>query len=115
MGDLSEHFSANEFRDKRSGRLVGPPCRLLVVLELLRRDVGRPLTIVSGYRTPETNRAVGGTKHSRHLLGDAVDIPIGYATVAQAAEAGAVGIGSRDGWAVHVDVRPGAPARWTYS
>lgn len=51
---------------------------------------------------------------SQHLTGRAADIGPGYATVEEAAAAGAVGIGSRDGWAVHVDTRPGAPARWTY-
>ena len=114
MGDLTTHFSRAEFRDKRANAYRDPPCRLLVVLELLRAEIGRPLVIVSGYRTAATNRAVGGARESRHLLADAVDIPAGYATVAQAAAAGAVGIGSRDGWAVHLDVRPGAPARWTY-
>jgi uncharacterized protein YcbK (DUF882 family) len=114
MGDLSEHFSASEFKDKRTGAERRPPCRLLVALEFLRRDVNRPLLIVSGYRSPETNRAVGGATSSRHLLGDAVDIPAGYATLQQAEAAGFVGIGTRGGWVIHVDVRPGGPARWTY-
>jgi uncharacterized protein YcbK (DUF882 family) len=115
MGDLAPHFSRNEFRDRRTGELVDPPCQLLVVLELLRMTCGgTPLRIVSGYRSQSTNREVGGAPDSRHLYGDAVDIPAGYATVEQAEAAGAVGIGEKDGWALHIDVRPSGAARWSY-
>jgi uncharacterized protein YcbK (DUF882 family) len=114
VGDLSPHFSRSEFRDKRTGACVGPDRRLVDVLERIRALTGNPLVITSGYRSPTTNRAVGGAKLSQHLYGRAADIPAGRATVAQAAAAGAVGIGERDGWAVHVDVRPGGPARWSY-
>lgn len=114
MGDLTAHFSRSEFVDRRTGQLVEPPARLLAVLEVVRWIGGRPLRIVSGYRSPETNSEVGGAPASRHLFGDAADIPSGFVTVDQAAAAGAVGIGEKDGWAVHVDVRPGPPARWSY-
>lgn len=114
MGDLTAHFSAGEFLDRRTGERRDPPCSLLAVLEHLRGEVGRPLSIVSGFRSESTNRAVGGAPASRHLQGDAADIPAGYATTEQAERAGAVGIGSKGPWAVHVDVRPGPPARWTY-
>lgn len=114
MGDLSPHFSRSEFRDKRTRELVGPDRRLVDVLEAIRALTGNPLTITSGYRSPSTNAAVGGAKRSQHLVGRAADIPAGRATVAQAEAAGATGIGEKDGWAVHVDVRPGPPARWSY-
>lgn len=114
MGNLTAHFGDREFRDRRTDELLGPPCRLLAALEHLRGEVGRPLRIISGYRSPSTNAAVGGAPRSRHLAGDAVDIPEGYATVAQAEKAGFVGIGRRGQWAVHVDMRPGPAARWTY-
>ncbi len=114
VGDLSAHFSAWEFRDTRNGQLGVVDHRLVHVLEAIRAGNGRPLRIVSGWRSRATNAAVGGAMNSQHLAGRAADIPAGRATVDQAAAAGAVGIGSRGGWAVHVDVRPGGPARWTY-
>jgi uncharacterized protein YcbK (DUF882 family) len=115
MGDLTMHFSEAEFLDRRTGEANGPPCRLLAVLEAIRATAGhRPLPIISGYRSAKTNAAVGGAPDSRHLHGDAADIPSGYVTVDQAEACGAVGIGEKDGWAVHVDVRPGGPARWSY-
>jgi uncharacterized protein YcbK (DUF882 family) len=87
---------------------------LIDVLERIRALDGRPLRIVSGYRSPARNRAVGGAQRSQHLYGRAADIPQGRATVDQAAAAGARGIGERNGWAIHVDTRPGHPARWSY-
>jgi uncharacterized protein YcbK (DUF882 family) len=84
-------------------------------LERLRRRCGdRPLRLVSAYRTPEHNAAVGGAPQSQHLLGLAADLPEGYATVEEAVMEGFVGIGSRGPWAVHVDVRSGPAARWEY-
>ncbi len=81
-------------------------------LRILKSD--RPLHLVSAYRSPARNRSVGGANASRHLKGDAADLPYGYCRTADAVAAGFVGIGSRDGYAVHVDVRDGPPVRWTY-
>lgn len=114
MGDLSPHFSSGEFADRETGHFLRPPAALLTVLERIRSLRPGPLRIVSGHRCCERNRKIGGADQSRHIYGDAADIPPGRATVREAAEAGAVGIGERDGWAVHVDVRPGGPARWSY-
>lgn len=115
MGDLSPHFSAREFADRVTGAVyVEQP--LLDALERLRAICGgRPLRIVSGYRSPATNRAVGGASRSQHMYGRAADIPYGYATVDQARRAGFTGIGSKGNYATHVDVRPGTRvARWSY-
>lgn len=106
MGDLSEHFSRSEFADHRTGEVRVDPV-LVQKLERLRALVGRPCVIVSGYRSPGTNRAVGGAPHSQHLDGRAADLKLGYATVGQARVAGFTGIGTCHGYAVHVDVRPG--------
>lgn len=107
VGDLSPHFSSGEFADRSTGHLVRPPEKLVQVLELIRALRPGPLTIVSGHRCPDHNAAVGGAPDSRHIHGDAADIPAGRATRIQAEACGAVGIGVRGGWVVHVDVRPG--------
>lgn len=109
---LSEHFTYKEMACRHCGVAAVDPV-LLCCLEALRAEVGRPLQIISGYRCPQHNRAVGGAPRSQHVLGRAADIPRGYATEAQAAGVGFLGIGLRGPWAVHVDVRP-TRARWTY-
>lgn len=115
---LSPHFDSEEFRcrcDARAHRRHEPPRadHLVAALERLRAIVGRPLVIVSGHRCRMHNRHVGGADRSRHVAGDAADIPYGYATVEQAEAAGFHGIGRRGRWAIHVDMR-GYRARWSY-
>lgn len=46
------------------------------LLEPVRAKIG-PLKISSGYRSPLTNKSVGGAKNSQHLTGEAVDIDLG--------------------------------------
>jgi len=43
-------------------------------LDELRASIGHPLTIHSGYRTPEHNATVGGVDSSAHTSGHAADI-----------------------------------------
>lgn len=58
-----------------------PPPLVLVALdftlagcERIRAALGgNPMVISSGYRSPELNAAVGGSKTSQHMLGQAVD------------------------------------------
>lgn len=114
MGDLSAHFSRGEFTDRLTGHALGPPAALVAVLEAIRALRPAPLRIVSGHRCCGHNAAVDGAPESRHIHGDAADIPPGRATEGEARAAGAVGVGTKDGWAVHVDVRPGPSASWRY-
>ena len=44
------------------------------VLDKLRDGWGRPIIVTSGYRCKELNAAVGGTRNSQHLKGQAADI-----------------------------------------
>lgn len=119
MGDLSAHFSRSEFRCKCDA--AGHPLHDTVVsphlikhLEDLRAiKGGKPLRINSGYRCVMHNLHVGGAGGSRHVVGDAADIPAGYCSVDEAARAGFTGIGRRGQWAIHVDTRP-LKARWSY-
>ena len=79
----------------------------------------RSVHITSGYRDPYSNRRVGGARDSRHMYGDAVDfwvegldlVDVFYKLKSYHPRGGlAVGSGF-----VHIDLRPGAAARWTYS
>lgn len=71
MPRLTPHFRTEEF-DCRDGTPVPVYAhgQLLELahgwLEPLRRKYG-PVAIISGYRTPEHNRAVGGAPHSYHV------------------------------------------------
>lgn len=107
MGDLTKNFSRSEFVCPDCRRLDVLDQQLVAVLQRLRDMVGRPLAVVSGYRCCAQNAAVGGIRFSQHLYGRAADIPRGYARATQALKAGAVGVGVRDGWVIHVDVEPG--------
>jgi len=46
------------------------------VLQPVREHFGKSVTINSGYRSPESNAAVGGSKTSDHCKGQAADIEI---------------------------------------
>lgn len=106
MGDLSAHFDSREFACKDRCGYGQPHPRLVSRLEILRRELkGKPLTIVSGLRCPPHNNAVGGASRSRHCSGEAADINPGQVREAQARAAGFKGIGLKDGWVTHVDVR----------
>ena len=83
--NLSPHFTLNELTRSdiavRKGIDNAPPPvvidnlrRLAAMLEQIRALVGGPLTVSSGYRSPELNRAVGGAANSAHVLGLAADI-----------------------------------------
>jgi hypothetical protein len=44
------------------------------VLDPLRRKLGKPIVVSSGYRSPELNEAIGGAASSQHCKGEAADI-----------------------------------------
>lgn len=46
------------------------------VLDPLRRDLGRPVVVLSGYRPPWLNKAVGGSPRSEHMQARAADIVV---------------------------------------
>lgn len=47
------------------------------ILDPLREMYGKPIIVNSGYRSPEVNAAVNGSKTSQHVLGEAADITAG--------------------------------------
>lgn len=44
------------------------------ILDPLRKEWGYPIRVTSGYRCPALNAAVGGSKTSQHMKGQAADI-----------------------------------------
>jgi uncharacterized protein YcbK (DUF882 family) len=107
------HFKPSEFDSPDtpgSGRLMD--ARFLAKVEGARAECGFPWNIVSGYRTPAHNKAVGGAPNSWHMKGKACDVRCRdgarrYAIVAAAIAAGIKGIEVCDGH-VHLDDRPTA-------
>ena len=77
---MTEHFSREEFRSKDGAYFPKHAQENLQILaeqlEVLREHFQKPITINSGYRSPEHNAKIGGTENSQHLLGKAADIVI---------------------------------------
>lgn len=85
---LSEHFELMEFvRSNKATELLidnTPPKNVIdwlkygceYILEPFRVELGKPVTITSGYRCPELNKAIGGVSNSQHMLGQAADIAV---------------------------------------
>lgn len=85
--NLTEHFTLEEMMASRKATILKIENRITAeevnnlqrlcskVLEPLRRHFGRPITINSGFRCKELNKAVGGAKNSYHTKGRAADIP----------------------------------------
>jgi uncharacterized protein YcbK (DUF882 family) len=47
------------------------------VLDPARAQLGTPIKVTSGYRSPIVNRLVGGAAHSYHMTGRAADLTTG--------------------------------------
>ena len=114
---ISEHFKLSEFQSGDTQEVKIDP-KLIEKLEKLRKRIGQPLIINSGYRTPEHNTEIGGSQKSQHMEGTASDIAKvkglsidEMAVLAQ--KAGFDGIGKYN-WGIHADVRGNGPARWDY-
>lgn len=44
------------------------------ILDKARDILGSPIKVSSGFRSPQVNKAVGGSKTSQHLTGEAADL-----------------------------------------
>lgn len=73
---ITEHFKVKEYACKDGSPIVFVDEYLAVLLEILRKTIEKPVTITSGYRTPEHNKKVGGAKYSFHMRGMAADITV---------------------------------------
>ena len=86
---LTDHFHLSEFERSDTATRLGidnsindPEIIANIknlcehVLEPLRAFAGCPIIINSGYRCPRLNEAVGGSRRSQHMKGEACDIRI---------------------------------------
>lgn len=73
---VGQHFKVREFACKDGSQVVFIDDYLVSLLDVLRNQVGKPVYITSGYRTPTRNKKVGGAKYSYHMRGMAADIRI---------------------------------------
>lgn len=74
QGKVRTHFKVKEFACKDGSDLVLVDEKLANLLEDIREHFGKPVHINSAFRTASWNDAVGGSKYSRHLAGEAADI-----------------------------------------
>jgi uncharacterized protein YcbK (DUF882 family) len=104
-------------RCRFTGKHAEMPARLIEILDAVEdRFGGRPLVVMSGYRTPAVNKHVpGAARWSLHMLGWAADIRIAgtptedIARFAAGLKAGGVGHYPDSGF-VHIDA--GRARRW---
>ncbi len=77
---LEKNFYLKEF-DCRDGTSVPEELmenvRILAKnLQVLRDFLGKPIRIISGYRSPQYNRKIGGARRSQHMQARAADIKV---------------------------------------
>jgi zinc D-Ala-D-Ala carboxypeptidase len=86
MENISAHVSYSEGIVSATGTRRGidntPSPEILKVMkgtatglfEPIRNGIGKPVRIISFYRCPALNKAVGGAKSSQHMTGEAMDL-----------------------------------------
>lgn len=77
--DDIQYFKRDEFRCKCGGKYCNgfpaePKEQLVRIADQLRKNLGVPITIVSGLRCPTWNQIQGGVADSQHQYGEAADI-----------------------------------------
>jgi uncharacterized protein YcbK (DUF882 family) len=126
---MTPHFSLAELDCKcgcdAPARVLARLAELAEALEVLREYIGAPINVISGYRCPKRNVAVGGAPLSRHLYGDAADIQVDGFTGVQLLEVaeeliaagtlpeGGLGIYRSKPMTLHYDCR-GKRTRWVH-
>lgn len=75
---MTKNFSVHEFNCKDGTpvpeSLFANVEELARNLQVIRDTIGEPLQILSGYRSPEHNKRVGGKKASYHMKAMAADL-----------------------------------------
>jgi len=87
-GRISPHFHLKEFTKSKTAdekKIENSPSVEQIknitalcknVLEMVRKHFRKPVFITSGYRSPALNKAVGGSRYSQHLKGEAADFVV---------------------------------------
>lgn len=70
---ISNHFRARELMCPCCGGCM-VDAKLLQLLEDIRKIIGEPIHVTSGFRCAKHNSEVRGAKSSQHLFGRAADI-----------------------------------------
>jgi uncharacterized protein YcbK (DUF882 family) len=112
------HDVSRMMRDLRTGsvRKIDPAVVDIMAAAHRMMDVSEPYTLLSGYRTPQTNAAIrarggGAARNSLHMRGQAADLRLRSRSISQMAKAaaacnsGGVGTYSRSNF-VHMDCGP---------
>lgn len=77
---LSTNFSLDEFASADgtapSAEVLKNLTELAKNLEVLRKHIGQPIRVTSGFRSREHNKKIGGATNSYHVLGMAADIQV---------------------------------------
>ena len=77
--DEIEYFDRSEFKCKCGGKYCNgypyePDERMVRIADQLRKNLGVPITVVSGLRCKTWNAIQGGVSNSQHMYGEAADI-----------------------------------------
>jgi uncharacterized protein YcbK (DUF882 family) len=121
---LSTNFSLDEFASadgtSPTNDVLKNLTELAKNLDVLRKNLGQPIRITSGFRSKEHNAKIGGALNSFHVLGMAADIKVDKMKPENVAKAIELlirdgkmkegGLGIYKTW-IHYDIR-GTKARW---
>lgn len=110
-GQVTRNFHINEFRCKGTGtvQMSGDVIRRL---QQLRDHLGVAITVTSGYRSPEHNRAVKGAPGSLHTKGLAADIAATGISAGRLAAAAKQFFPTAVAYSGHVHVDVGPARSW---
>lgn len=94
--NISEHISLKEATRSNTAKRLGienmPDSETLTTMQItaehifepLRNKFNEPIYISSFYRSPELNKAIGGSTSSQHCKGEAIDIDDVYSKASNA-------------------------------
>lgn len=124
MTALTKNFSLEEFKCNDGTQVpeeyMANVQSLANNLQVLRDEIGMPIHITSGYRSPKYNKRVSKAKSSQHILAKAADVQVEgvapeevHTTILRLIAQGKMkqgGVGSYSTF-THYDIR-GYGARW---